>query len=87
MTSTSWKDVGVFNAVSWRIGNDRAIFRVLRPPYKGRILRYGAPTSNPLSFLGCNYNPRVMKRQGLVVFAGGPPMDFGRRSVPMVLCL
>ena len=50
-------------------------FRVLRPPYKWRLLRYGAHTSNLLPFLGRNWNPRVMKRQGLVVFAGGPPRD------------
>ena len=30
-----------------------------------------------LPFLGRNWNPHVMKRQGLVVFARGPPRDFG----------
>ena len=29
------------------------------------------------TFLGRNWNPRMMKRQGLVVFAGGPPKDSG----------
>ena len=61
----------------WRIGTDCAIFRVLRPPYKLRLLCNGAHASNLLSFLGRNWNPRVMKRQGLVVFAGGPPRDPG----------
>ena len=78
LTSISWKDASVFNAGLWRIGNDCAIFRVLRPPYKWRLLRYGAQTSNLLPFLGRNWNRRVMKRQGLVIFAGGPPRD----SVP-----
>ena len=77
LTSTSWKDAGVFNADLWRIGNDCTISRVLRPPYKWRLLRYGAHTLNLLPFLGRNWNPRVMKRQGLVVFAGGPPRDSG----------
>ena len=31
-----------------------------------------------LPFLGRNWNPRVMKRQGLVVFAGGSTGDSGR---------
>ena len=69
----------------WRIGNDYANFRVLQPPYKWRLLRYGAHTSNLLPFLGRNWNPCVMKRQGLVVFAGGSPRGSG--SVPMDLCL
>ena len=30
-----------------------------------------------LPFLGCNWNLRVMKRQGLDVFAGDPPRDYG----------
>ena len=77
MTSTPWKDVGVFNASSWRIGNDHAVFRVPPPPYKWRLLRYGAPTSNLLPFLGRNLNLCVMMRQGLVVFAGDPPRDSG----------
>ena len=29
----------------------------------------------PSSLFGRNWNPRVMKRQGLVVFAGGTPRD------------
>ena len=32
---------------------------------------------NLLPFLGHNWNPCVMKSQGLVVFAGGPPRDSG----------
>ena len=55
----------------WRIGTDCAIFRVLRLPYKLRLLCNGAHASNLLPFLGRNWNPRVMKRQGLVVFVGG----------------
>ena len=51
------------------------IFRVLRPPYKWRLLRYGAHTSMLLPFFGRNWNPRMMKCQGLVVFTGGPPRD------------
>ena len=70
--------------VLWRIGNDYANFQVLRPPYKWRLLRYGAHTSNLLPFLGCNWNSCVMKRQSLVVFAKGPLRDSG--SVPMDLC-
>ena len=61
----------------WRIGTNCAIFRVLRLPYKLRLLCNGAHASNLLPFLGGNWNPRVMKRQGLVVFAGGPPRDPG----------
>ena len=59
----------------WRIGTYCAIFRVLRLSYKMRLLCNGAHASNLLPFLGCNWNPRVIKRQGLVVFAGGPPGD------------
>ena len=69
--------MGVFNAGSWRIRNDRAVFRVPSPPYKWRLLRYGAHTSNLLPFLGYDWNLRVMKRQGLVVFAGDSPRDSG----------
>ena len=61
----------------WRIGIDCAIFRVLRLPYKLRLLCNGAHASNLLPFLGRDWNPHVMKRQGLVVFAGGPPGDPG----------
>ena len=61
----------------WRIGTGCAIFRVLRLPYKLRLLCNGAHASNLLSFLGRNWNLSVMKRQGLVVFAGGPPGDPG----------
>ena len=61
----------------WRIGNDCANFRVLRPPDKWRLLRYGALTSNLIPFLGRNWNPCLMKRQGPVVFAGDPPRDSG----------
>ena len=61
----------------WRIGIDCAIFRVLRLPYKLRFLYNGAHASILLPFLGRNWNPRVMKRQGLVVFAGGPLGDPG----------
>ena len=59
----------------WRIGTDCAIFRVLRLPYKLKLLCNGVHASNLLPFLGHNWNPRVMNRQGLVVFAGGPPRD------------
>ena len=85
LTSTSWKDASVINAGLWRIGNDCTFFRVLWPPYKWRLLSYGAHTSNLLPFLGRNWNLCSMKRQGLVVFAGGSPRDSG--SVPMLLCL
>ena len=59
----------------WRIGTDCAIFRVLRPPYKLRLLYNGVHASNFLPFLGRNWNLRVTKRQGLAVFIGGPPGD------------
>ena len=59
----------------WRIGNDYANFRVLRPPYKLRLLYNGAHDSNLLLFLGRNWNIRGTMRQGLVVFTGGPPGD------------
>ena len=59
----------------WRIGTDCAIFRVLRLPYKLRLLYNGAHASNLLPFLGRNWNLCVMNRQGLVVFAGGPLGD------------
>ena len=52
-------------------------FRVIWPPYKLRLLCNGAHASNLLPFLGRNWNPLVMKRQGLVVFAGNPPRDSG----------
>ena len=61
----------------WRIGTDCAIFRVLRLPYKLRLLCNGAHASNLLPFLGRTWNPCVMKCQGLVVFAGGLPGDPG----------
>ena len=61
----------------WRIGTNCAIFRVLRLPYKLQLLCNGAHASNLLPFLGHNWNPCVMKRQGLVVFAGGLPGDPG----------
>ena len=77
LNSTSWKDAGVFNAGLWRIGNDCAVFRVFRPPYKLRLLCNGAHASNLLPFLGRSWNPHVMKLQGLVVFAGGSPGDPG----------
>ena len=83
LTSFSWKDAGVFNAGLWRIGRlwrigtDCAVFRVLRLPYKLRLLYNGAHALNLLPFLGRNWNPRMMKRQGLVVFAGGSPGDPG----------
>ena len=69
--------MGVFNAGLWRIGNDCVIFHVFRPPYKLRLLYNGAHALNLLPFLGRSWNPRVMKRQGLVVFAGGSPGDPG----------
>ena len=69
--------MGVFNAGFWRIGNDCVIFRVFWPLYKWQLLRYGAHTSNLLPFLGRSWNSHVMKRQGLVVFAGGPLRDSG----------
>ena len=53
------------------------IFQVLRLPYKLRLLFNGAHASNLLPFLGRNWNPLVMKCQGLVFFAGGPPRDPG----------
>ena len=65
----------------WRIGTDCAIFRVLRPPYKLRLLCNGAHALNLLPFLGRNWNQRMMKRQGLAIFTGGssgdPRMAFG----------
>ena len=61
----------------WRIGTDCTIFRVLRIPYKLRLLCNGAHALNLLPLLGRNWNPRVMKRQGLVVFVGGSPGDPG----------
>ena len=86
LTSTSWKDAGVFNADYgelgglWRIGTDCAIFRVLLLPYKLRLLWNGAHASNLLPFLGSNWNLRVMKRHGLAVFTrgllGDPGMAF-----------
>ena len=63
--------------VLWRTGTDCAIFRVLQPPYKLRLLCNGAHASNLFPFLGRNWNSRTMKRQGLVVFAGGPLRDPG----------
>ena len=59
----------------WRIGTDCEIFRVLLPPYKLRLLCNGAHALNLLPFLGRNWNLRLMKRQGLAVFTGGPPGD------------
>ena len=59
----------------WRIGTDCAIFRVLRPPYKLRLLYDGAHASNLLPFLGRNWNLRMTKHQGLAVFIGGLPGD------------
>ena len=50
---------------------------MLRPPYKLLLLYNGAHASNLLPFLGRNWNSRAMKRQGLVVFAGGPLGDPG----------
>ena len=61
----------------WRTGTDCAIFRALRPPYKLRLLCNGVHASNLLPFLGRNWNSRTMKRQGLVVFEGGPLRDPG----------
>ena len=59
----------------WGIGTDCAIFRVLRPPYKLRLLYNGAHDLNLLPFFRRNWNLRVMKRQGLAVFIGGPSED------------
>ena len=75
LISFSSKDVGIFNTGLWRIGTDCAIFRLLRLPYKLQLLCNGAHALNLLSFLGRNWNPRMMKRQGLVVIAGGLPGD------------
>ena len=61
----------------WRIGTDCTVFRVLRPPYKLRLLCNGAHASNLLPFLGRNWNLRVMKRHGLAVFTEGSPGDPG----------
>ena len=61
----------------WRIGTDYAIFRVLQPPYKLRLLCNGAHASNLLPFLGRNWNLRRTKHQGLAAFPGGPPRDPG----------
>ena len=58
-------------------GELESIVRVLRLPYKLQLLCNGAHASNLLPFLGRNWNPHVMKCQGLVVFAGGPPRDPG----------
>ena len=77
LTSSSWKDASVFNAGLWRMRTDCEIFRVLRLPYKLRLLYNGAHASNLLPFLGRNWNPHMMKHQGLVVFVGGLPGDLG----------
>ena len=61
----------------WRIGTDCVIFQMLRLSYKLRIPCNGTHISNLLPFLGRKWNPRLMKRQGLVVFAGGSPGDPG----------
>ena len=61
----------------WRIGNDCANFRALRPPYKLRLLCNGAHALNLHPFLGRNWNLRGTKCQGLVVYTGGPPGDPG----------
>ena len=61
----------------WRIGNDCANFRVLRPPYKLRLLCNGAHASNLIPFLGRNWNLCGTMCQGLVFFTGGPPEDPG----------
>ena len=65
----------------WRIRNDYANFRVLRPPYKLRLLCNGAHASNLLPFLSRNWDLCGTMRQGLVVFTGGllgdPRMAFG----------
>ena len=53
------------------------IFQVFRPAYKLRLLCSGAHASNPLPFLGRSWNPRLMKRQGMVIFTGGSPGDPG----------
>ena len=75
LTSLSWKEVRIFNVGLWRIGTDCAIFRALRLPYKLRLLCDGAHASKILPFLGRNWNPRMMRLQGLVVIAGGLPGD------------
>ena len=84
LTSFSRKDAGVFNAGLWRIRIDCAIFLMFRLPYKLRLLCNGAHASNFLLFFlggggggggGHNWNPRMMKRQGLVAFVGGLPGD------------
>ena len=88
LTSSSWQDVGVFNAGLWRIGTDCAIFRVLRLSYKFRLRYNGTYASNFLPFLGRNWNPRMMKHQGLVVFVGGllgdPGLAFGSNGPLLV---
>ena len=45
--------------------------------YKLRLLYNGAHALNLLPFLGRNWNSCAMKRQGLVVFTGGPHGDPG----------
>ena len=72
LTSISWKDAGIFNAGLWRIGTDCTIFQALWIPYKLRLLCDGVHASN---LFGRNWNPRMMKRQGLVIVAGGVPGD------------
>ena len=67
--------MNVFNAGSWRIGNDCATFRLLQPSYKWRLRFYGAHTPNLLPFPVCNRNLCETKRQSLVVFARHPHGD------------
>ena len=82
LTSIPRKDVGIFNAGLWRIGRLMENWNRLcdfpgAPGYKLRLFYNGAHASKLLPFLGPNWNPCLMKRQGLVVFAGGPPGDPG----------
>ena len=81
MTFNSRKDAYVINADLWRIWNDCANFRVLRPPYKWRFCCSVTHILEILPFMAGVSNLREIEFRSLIISAGSSSEDSGSTSL------
>ena len=81
MAFNSRKGAHVINADLWRIWNDCAKFRALRPPYKWQFCCSVTHILEILPFMVGVSNLREMEFRSLNISAGSSSKDFGSTSL------